>query len=105
MPGGASSVAVGQHDERDQAESGGGCDDPRILGVAEGLQVRAGQSGSGGDPDVGQGPVADRRRGEAIEATAADMLQQEHGVTAGDEDDLGLPQFSLHVLVCGAFQV
>jgi hypothetical protein len=33
------------------------------------------------------------------------MLQQEHGVAAGDEDDLGLPQFSLHVLACGAFQI
>src|SRR6516225_5060173 len=43
VPGGASLVAVGQHDERDQAQSGGGGDESRILRVVQGLQVRAGQ--------------------------------------------------------------
>jgi hypothetical protein len=69
------------------------------------LQVWAGESRSGGDSDVGQRPVADRRRGEAIESTPADMRQQEHGVAAGDEHDLGLPQFSLDVLVSGVLQI
>jgi hypothetical protein len=84
---GPSTVVVGEHCEGDETKAGDGFGHAWILGVTESVKARPCEGRSGSDPHIGQVPTADRWWDDAIKSGAVDVLQQEHGVAACDEDE------------------